>query len=306
MVTKTVFPPALLPGETICVISPAGPVNPDKLYTGVKKLEAWGYKVVLAPYTLTNSGYLSGSDSERLNDLIVAFQNDEVSGVFCSRGGYGVLRLLKSFPWQEIAKQSSKAFVGFSDISAFQLVLWDRCKWVTFSGPQVAMGMSGGVTDRSLQHLSGMLDGSGRTLEWSQDSPIILNTVRSGREVQGTLLPCNLSMLVSLVGTEFMPDLSGSILCIEDLAEASYRIDRMFWQLESAGVLRDIKALVLGAFTWNDKSIIDEVCKLSLDLFDGYSFSIWYDLPYGHIEERLTLPVGMIAQISENGILKLC
>ena len=145
---KAQFPPPLNAGDTIQVISPSGPVDPERLQKGVGILEEWGYRVHLAPHVLSKSGFLAGSDEERLNDLSNALMNPEVSCIFCSRGGYGVLRLLNRLDWKRLLTCSVKTFVGFSDISAFQMVLLDRCGWGSYSGPQAAMSLSGDVTER--------------------------------------------------------------------------------------------------------------------------------------------------------------
>lgn len=299
---KAQFPPPLNPGDRIQVISPAGPVDPKRLKKGVRILEEWGYRVQLSPHALSKSGFLAGSDEERLDDLSNALLNPEVSCIFCSRGGYGVLRLLHRLDWKAISTCSVKAIVGFSDISAFQIVLLERCGWGSYSGPQAAMSLSGDATERSLMHLRGMLDGSMRRLTFDGEDDIRLKPVCSGAS-QGILIPCNLAMLVSLIGTEFMPDLSGAILCIEDLSESPYRIDRMLWQLGSSGVIDNISSLVLGSFIWEGRTIIDDVCTSVLDLYRNFSFPVWRGLPYGHIDDRLTLPVGVEVVIEPDGRL---
>jgi len=62
-------------------------------------------------------------------------------------------------------------------------------------------------------------------------------------EVHGFLAGGNLAVLSSLVGTPLMPELSGSILCLEDTDEPPYRLDRMIRQLLSSGALKN-------AFGW--------------------------------------------------------
>ena len=118
---RSSFPSDLKQGDIIRVISPAGPADKTKLASGIKRLKGWGYGVEIAPHALERRGFLAGNDADRLADLVDALMDPHVSGIFCSRGGYGVLRLLEFLPWDEIASQSSKPFIGFSDISAFQI-----------------------------------------------------------------------------------------------------------------------------------------------------------------------------------------
>jgi len=274
----------------------------ERLHIGITKLEEWGYRVEVAQHALQKKDYFAGSDEERLEDIIQAFTNPEVNGVICSRGGYGSARLLQNIPWDVLADLPPKVFVGFSDIGAIMLQLWARSRWISFAGPQVAMALSSDLSHRTIDHFKGMLDGTYRSLSWPSGEEVVLHKVRGG-EVSGVLVPCCLSILVSLIGTPNLPDLSGTILCIEDLNEPPYRIDRMLWQLSAAGALSSVGGLVLGHFLWEDKDISVEVSEIILDLFDDFSFSVYRGLPFGHVDDRLTLPVGVSAKITAAGVL---
>ena len=298
------LPRALESGDRIRVVSPSGPVDAKRLIKGVELLKSWGYDVDLAPHALAQNGFLAGSDENRLNDLTDALLDSEIHGVICSRGGYGVVRLLDSIVWSEISSVESKCFIGFSDVSAFQLALFDRCEWASFSGPQAAMGLSGGVNERSLNHLRGMIDGRWRRLSWKNGDGLKLEPIRGGA-AEGVLIPCNLSMLVALIGTEYLPDLSGAVLCIEDISESPYRIDRMLWQLRHSRKVENLAAMVIGEFIFEDKSIVDSVSKSTLDHFGDLRFPIRRGLPYGHVDDRLTLPLGVNVELDEQGWLNM-
>jgi len=301
LVASTKFPQALNPGDFIRVVSPAGPVDSKRLTVGIELLKSWGYKVELAQHALEREGFLAGRDQYRIDDLTDALHNESIKGVICSRGGYGVVRLLDFIDWSKFATIEPKVFIGFSDISAFQIALYQMCGWVSFSGPQAAMGLSGDVNLRSLDHLRGMIDGSWRRLYWrSNEDKIKLKPVREN-EAEGFLIPSNLSMLVALIGTEYMPDLSGALLCIEDISEPPYRIDRMLWQLRHSRKVDNLVALIIGEFIFEGRSIVDSVVKSALDHFGNTGFPIWRGIPYGHVEDRLTLPVGIGVQIDKQG-----
>jgi len=303
-VTGRNLPRPLKAGDRIRIISPAGPVDPNRLMSGIDILKSWEYEVDLAPHALAKNGFLAGTDADRLNDLHDALLDKEVDGLICSRGGYGVLRLFDAIDWSELASTETKCFVGFSDISAFQLALCWKCGWVTYSGPQAAMGLSGGVNERSLRHLKGMIDGSYRFLCWNNDVEIDLQSIR-GTGAKGVLVPCNLSMLNALLGTDYMPDLKGALLCIEDISEPPYRVDRMLWQLRHSRKAENLSALIIGEFTFEDKSIVDSVTESAIHHFADTEFPIWRGLPYGHVDDRLTLPVGVDVELDDHGGLDI-
>src|SRR5690606_23253972 len=54
-------------------------------------------------------------------------------------------------------------------------------------------------------------------------------------DARGILWGGNLAMIASLAGTEFMPQVNGGVLFLEDVGEHPYRIERMLTQLLHAG-----------------------------------------------------------------------
>ena len=290
-------------GELIAVVSPAGPVEKAQLNRGIAVLEQWGYRVKLAKNTLQHRDYLSGSDAERAADLQQALLEEDVAGVICSRGGYGSQRILRLLDWQKLAGAPVKPFIGFSDVGAFQLNLLSRSGWRSYSGLQAALGLGGDSTDRARNLLRGMLSGEMMQLGWPSGEQVVLQPVRAGG-AGGILIPICLSILVSLIGTPFLPELEGAMLCLEDVNEPPYRIDRMCWQLREAGVLDGITALILGEFGHQNQSLARVVESIALDTFQHLDFPIWSGIPYGHIRDRLTLIMGARAKITADGALQ--
>lgn len=296
------MPVPLEPGDLIQVVSPAGPVDEVKLNKGIARLCDWGYRVTVAPNAMAKSGYLAGSDMERSDDLLRALTDPDIKGIICSRGGYGSARILKDIHWEQLKDITPKYFIGFSDISAILLQLWSKSGWVSFSGPQVAMALSGDLTDRSVNNLKLFLKGDYSNAGWSDDK-IQLKRIR-GHSANGVIVPSCLSILVSLIGTPWLPSLVGTIVCLEDLNEPPYRLDRMFWQLKESNALRGINGIVLGHFRWDGENISRQVGEIVSDLFRDDDFGIWYDLPWGHVDDRLTIPIGVIASISGDGAFR--
>ncbi len=281
------YPPSLKKGDLIRIVSPAGPVESGRLNKGVEVLESFGYNVDIAPYALSKNGYTAGTTTERLFDLLSSLTDPKVSAVICSRGGYGVIRLLDHFPWKVLIGEIPKIFIGFSDISAFQIPLWERCGWISFSGPQVA-ALGSIVNQESTDYLQGILDGSVLN---GDEIEIGLTPIRDGLlNLDCDLIPCCLSILLSLMGTPYFPDLTGKILCIEDINEPMYRIERMLWQLEASGTVNSIEGLMLGNFL--NKGENQDISNIVSDIFNKHKFPIWQGLPYGHGEDCMTLPVG--------------
>jgi muramoyltetrapeptide carboxypeptidase len=107
-------------------------------------------------------------------------------------------------------------------------------------------------------------------------------------------------MLTSLMGTPYFPDVKGGILFLEDVAEHPYRIERMLTQLLHAGVLARQKAIVLGQFTNFTLVPHDRGFKLQsvIDwLRTQLKTPVLTNLPYGHVDTKVILPVGARADL---------
>ncbi len=300
---KILKPPPLPRGKTIAVISPAGPADNGRLDGGLRELARRGYPTKVGEHARGHYAYLSARDAERLEDLIKAFADPTVRAVMCSRGGYGSNRLLSSLPYEEIAG-NPKIFVGFSDLTALNWALFARCRLVTFTGPLVCE-FGEGLPESAMRSFTKMM---APTQPPSSLWPGPLRIIRPGRAV-GPLFPGCLSIIVSLLGTPFLPDLTGGILLLEDTGEKPYQVDRMLLHLKNAGILEKIAGLIIGRMVdcW-PKSARNNHLQLEdilLDITSSNPVPIYFDLPYGHHPDRLTLPVGVKVEVTAKGSLRL-
>lgn len=290
-------------GATIGVSSPAGPVNPEKLERAIGNIRALGYQVKLTENVAGKSGFLSAPDEIRRQELELLFCDEEVDTIWCARGGVGSSRLLPTVDLTTIAN-SSKPFLGFSDLTALQWALWSKFRVVTFTGP-LAVEFDGLLAKETQSFAFELLSGAVPS-NWLASFPSARPEVlRSGaREIIATLLPGNLTMITTLLGTQWMPDLRGTMLVIEDIAEPLYRVDRLLFHLRNAGVLQNLAALIVGDFGWSgdDRQSNYELLKQSLiDCTRGTCYPIIMNFPYGHGPVRMTLPVGSPVRLSIAG-----
>ena len=56
----------------------------------------------------------------------------------------------------------------------------------------------------------------------------------------------NLTILSALLGTSLEPDLTGHVLMLEEVSEALYRIDRLFFHITSQPSIRRVAGIRLG------------------------------------------------------------
>ncbi len=297
------IPPPLVAGDRIRIVSPAGPISENSLTNSIQFLENAGYRVEVGLHAFDKEHFLAGSDESRLSDLVEALLDKSIRGVICSRGGYGSERLLGQIPWNSIGETPPKFLIGFSDIGALQITLLMRTGWMSFSGLQAANGFNSLTESNARRQFLSVLSGNwhGR-LGWDDNNPVDLEPIITG-PCRGLFIPICLSILCSLIGTPYLPNLRDSILCLEDVGEAPYRIDRLFWQLANSGVCEGLKGMVLGAFLMDQMNISESASRSAMHHFGNYDIPIWKGIPYGHFDNRMTLPFGAPAQIDANGLV---
>jgi len=281
----------------IYIYSPSSAVR-DKvaLRRGVKRLRALGHEVELDANALSSHQRFAGDDVTRL----AAIARAAASGAhvaMISRGGYGLTRILADLPYAALAKaiESGTQFLGLSDFTALQLGLMAKTGAITWQGP--CIGEDFGTKDDPDEIMQACFDdlllaqgeGVGWRLPRGQAPP-------KDHEIHGAKLwGGNLSVLVSLLGTPYMPKVRGGVLFLEDVGEHPYRLERMLTQLLHSGVLAQQKALVLGQFTNYKPVPHDKGFKLDTVaqwLRTQVSIPIVMGLPLGHVPTKVLLPVG--------------
>ena len=285
-------PDHLKEGDRVRLIAPASPFDRGLLRAGQRVLVSLGLVPVVSRDEFARDGFLAGSDRRRAENLTRALQQDDTTAVWCIRGGYGTARLLPLLDLPRL-RQQPKLLVGFSDVTSLLLQLAGPGGFVTIHGPVVTQLPRLPAAD--LKWLKTLLVGT----HGPQPLPLDRTRTLVPGKADGRLVPCNLSILASLVGTPFAPDLRGAVLCIEDVHEEAYRLDRLFWQIVSAGLLAQCRGVVIGELVdckpvgtsrYAARCVLERaVAALGLPAVSGAAF--------GHGRRNLALPVGVRASL---------
>ena len=272
------------------MVAPSGVVAEDRLGAGVRVLESLGLRVVAGEFVLARQAYLAGSDAERGADLQRMLDDPTIRAVFCARGGYGAQRIVPTLDLAAVRRQP-KPVVGYSDATVLITALV-RAGVVGIHGPMVAVDLARGLSPRSLAHLERVL--SDPSYLWEVEVPL---SIRPGRAT-GRLLGGTLSVLATMLGTPYAPDLDGAVLFLEDVHEWPYRLDRLLTQLRQSGKLDRIAGVVFG--TMAACRTLDGVSAVEVirDAFAGAPYPVGFGLPAGHDPadsgvENLALPLGV-------------
>lgn len=297
----------------IYIYSPSGAVRDKPAFRrGVARLKKMGHEVEVDTDALSSHQRFAGDDATRLASIHRAASSG-ADVALITRGGYGLTRILPGVDYKKVARaiDGGLLFVGISDFTVLQCALQAKTGAITWAGPALCEGFgvqsphdSAALTepDEIMQAcfedlLSGQAEGTG----WRQ-SRIPVSGVKTPTPSQpelrihnATLWGGNLTMLTTLLGTPFFPEVKGGVLFLEDTGEHPYRIERMLTQLLHAGVLARQKAIVFGQFTDYKLVAHDKGFKLAtvLDwLRSQVKTPILTNLPYGHVQTKVLLPVG--------------
>lgn len=282
----------LRPGDTVALVSPAGPIRPEQVASGIELLTSWGLRVRVAPHAYAREGFLAGTDAQRLADLNAALADPTVRGVICTRGGYGCQRICDGIDMAAV-RADPKVVVGFSDITAVQLALWRGARLPTVHGPGAGSLGSRDVVVESLRAAVMAAEPALVKLDPGEETAAL--TVPG--MAHGTLLGGNLSLLASSIGTPDMPDLSGAIVLIEDLGEAPYRVDRMLTHLRRCGALDGLAGVAVGQFTNCADDWPITIVDVLRDRLGDLGVPVLGGLPIGHGSGQVTVPLGVPATL---------
>jgi muramoyltetrapeptide carboxypeptidase len=290
------------------LIAPSGSLpDPQVLAKGESWFKNQGVEVKNLACGRRQFQRFAGTDQERLDEInqLANLSPDHV--VMSLRGGYGLSRLLDQIDWQGIGKQVKQGLkiVGHSDFTAFQLGLLAKTDAPSFAGPMFSYDFCGDVSDSTWKHFQEAMTQS--TIQVEVVSPqIISSPVGITADDKAVLWGGNLTMLTSLLGTEFFPSqnqVKGGILFIEDVNEHPYRIERMLHQLLDAGYLGQQRAVLIGDVSSYRLSEVDRGYDLHAAIESirqklGPKTPILTGLAFGHCPDKLTLPVGRYASLS--------
>ena len=294
----------------IYIYSPSGAVRDKAAFKrGIARLQALGHDVEVDQDALTSHQRFAGDDVIRLAAIHRAAAS-KADVALISRGGYGLTRILPGIHYKKVAKaiEQGMKFIGISDFTAFQNAVLAQTGAVTWAGPALCegFGVRGEPDDIMEACFDDLLVGQGEGAGWRQNrGPETIATASTNLTLRNcSLWGGNLTVLTSLLGTPYFPEIKRGILFLEDVGEHPYRIERMLTQLLHSGVLARQKAVVFGQFTEFKLVSHDRGFKLSgvMDwLRQQIRVPVLTNLPYGHIATKVLLPVGAKVDLTVDG-----
>ncbi len=293
------------PAPTLIVFASAGVEwRRAALRRAATRLRGLGFDVHVDPSVRARHQRFAGDDAARIATLY-RVADAAPSVAMASRGGYGTTRLLDAIDWKRVARSVERGtrWVGYSDFTALQLALLAHTGAPSWHGPMAGDDFgrddeAGGVDEVTRDCFAEAMAGELRAVGFRTEPGF------DGLTARGTLWGGNLAMVLSLLGTPHWPRLRRGILFVEDVNEHPYRIERALLQLHQAGVLARQQAVLLGQFTDWRASPLDRgyTLKSAVSYLRGVCpVPIVTGLPFGHVPTKVTLPIGMAAELVVQG-----
>jgi len=292
----------LKPRPRIAIVALSGPILNDERYNMGLDILSERYDIVYAHNPLSASNaqapYLSNTDPGRISEFEYVVNNLDVDAIMFARGGYGLLPIANQLP----VPKRSIPIIGFSDITAL-LAAWQLQPVKMVHGTVVIQLPS--LHPDDIQLLFDYLDHS---IEHSdvlpvhtihvtpldvpeQKEPGIYTHIDDDTPLQ--IFGGNLATLASLCGTPIAPQYANTILFIEDVHEAPYKIDRMMTQLLLGSDIRDVRGILIGDFLHKGSRIDSkEVISTLRNAFDNQLPPIFGYVPSGHADRNVPIPLG--------------
>ena len=271
------------------IVAPAGfATDPAAVDRAEALLASLGHRVRVDASALGRWQRFSAPDDQRLAAIERVAADADTDVALMLRGGYGFTRLIERIDFAAIA-QGRKVWMGHSDFTAFALAAFARAGMVTYAGPMASYDFGALAPSAfTLDNCFGVLGNDTWDVECALDGPDCTGC-------SGTLWGGNLAMVAHLVGTRYLPHVEGGILFLEDVGEHPYRVERMLYQLSHAGTFARQRAVLLGAFTEFELNPNDAGYDLAAaieHLRARIPVPVYTGLPFGHVRDKLTLPVG--------------
>ena len=275
------------------VIAPSSTLGQDLLDAGAQWLRDQGHKVSFHEQTSKVLHQSAGTHDDKIHALHDSFSNPEVDVILCAVGGNRALHLLDKIDYDLIAK-NKKPFIGFSDATALLNALWVKSGIPTIHGP--TLNRFAKMDNEQLQQCIDLATYKPTYI------PIDQASVISNGKVKGQVIGGNLSVFQALCGTQYIPDFKGKVLFLEDIGDEMSRYDRMMGQLRLCGAFDECSAVLFGniseskdtgrkpfGFTLDD--MINEHCA-------NVKGPIIKDMPFGHIGDFWSLPIGKEIEVN--------
>lgn len=285
-----VRPAAVRPGDTVAIVSTSSPIRSDELNQLRRYFSDRGHPVSVAAGVGSATGYLAGPREQRAADLMAAFADPDVRLIVPATGGKGAAQLLDLLDY-DLIRANPKVLTGVSDPSILANAIYQRAGLATLHGPSgfdFFQFMINAETEAAFWRI---VSGPVTRHEVTGDGWRVVR--RRSDHVTGHVVGGHLGTIRALIGTPWMPDVSGAVLALEEAFVPWVAIDQALTHLRLAGTFDRIAALMIGAPIDCERgdSPDDDWDQMILRCVGG-DFPVVTNVEFGHTACKIPLVIG--------------
>ena len=275
----------------IALVAPARKVFPQEVEFAIHWLKSHGMDPVYDERLFASDHIFAGTDDFRAAVLQEYLDRADIDAIWMARGGYGSIRIIDQLDFSRF-KEHPKLLIGFSDVTVFHGMMQ------RMGFPSLHASMPYFFEPKTPEAQQSLLDAlNGKTLHYTWSA----QPLNRPGTTEGFLVGGNLSVLYGMIGSISFPETDGKILFIEEVDEYIYHIERMMIGLKRAGVLKGLKALVIGGLTEihdNPEPFGRSVEQAIFDVVKEYDYPVCFCLPAGHQPDNRALRLGNTAMLT--------
>jgi muramoyltetrapeptide carboxypeptidase len=313
------IPKKLKKGDHIRIIAPSrsmGLLSEDVKKDAIERLESLGFRLSFGKNVNEMDDFLSSSVESRIEDLHDAFADTTVDGILTVIGGYNSNQLLDHIDY-ELLKNNPKVFCGFSDITAIANAITSKSDFITYSGPHFSSWAIKHGFEHSIEYFEKCCMQEGEFVlhsspSWSDDEwfldqekrefidnegPWVLQEGHAVGKTIGSHTRC----LAALQGTQYWPDLTDSILFLEEDAETNIQVfDRLLQSFIQLPGFAGVKGIVIGRFQKESSVTREQLNNVVSSKKELAGLPVLANVDFGHTLPLTTLPIGGTIEIVAN------
>ncbi|WP_323695887.1 S66 peptidase family protein [Staphylococcus pseudintermedius] len=299
--------------------SPAPFLFPKRFKRSLNNLRVFANTIIYGKSSTYNLNYVRNFQFDIVDEFHSYILDESIDLIILSTGGWTSISLLKHINWDFI-KNNPKPIIGYSDTTSLLLSIYAKTDVTTYHGPMLISewGNISGINDYTLNYFKKALNNKNiyikNSKEWSEETLwwdkedyrekrtnpnkewfFLKNGICKGKLVGG-----NLTTLLPLLGTEFMPKLKNTIFFIEDQELSADKFISMLYTLKLHNVFDEISGLIVGkiANKKNASNGFSDFTEALNIVISEYDFPVIMGVDLGHTDPMITLPIGALAELN--------
>lgn len=282
--------PYLHSGSKIGIVAPARRVTLEEMQYAINWLKEHGFKPVYDDRLFAEHHIFAGNDDFRAAVFQEYLDNEQIEAIWFARGGYGSIRIIDKLDFTRFL-QHPKWLMGFSDTTVL------HGKMNRLGIPSLHSPMPFFFTNKTPEAKQSLYDALiGKALHYEFPA----HPQNRIGQMEGEIVGGNLSVLMSMMGSDTFPETDGKILFIEEVDEYIYHVDRMMRALKRAGKLAHLKGLIVGGLTQihdNTHPFGQTVEEVIAEVVSEYDYPLGFGFPVGHFDDNRAIVLGQKAKI---------